>query len=107
MRKTRRGGKRMSVQLPELQTVILRLARQRGMQAADAGDVAQAVLAAVAKPVERREHDPERARFRTWLHRVDSSGPVKCVILREASAASEKAVKQGTCKEKVMAQGSR
>ncbi len=60
MRKTRRGGKRMSVQLPELQTVILRLARQRGMQAADAGDVAQAVLAAVAKPVERREHDPER-----------------------------------------------
>ena len=36
----------MFVQLPELQTVILRLVRQRGMQAADAGDVAQVVLAA-------------------------------------------------------------
>ena len=50
--------------------VILRLARQKGMQAADAEDVAQEVLAAVAKAVEQREHDPKRARFRTWLNRV-------------------------------------
>jgi RNA polymerase sigma factor (sigma-70 family) len=50
--------------------VILRLARQKGMQAADAEDVAQQVLVAVAKAVEQREHDPRRARFRTWLNRV-------------------------------------
>ncbi len=50
--------------------VILRIAQHKGMQAADAEDVAQEVLAAVAKAVEQREHDPKRARFRTWLHRV-------------------------------------
>jgi len=50
--------------------VILRLARQKGMQDADADDVAQQVLVAVAKAVEQREHDPSRAKFRTWLQRV-------------------------------------
>ncbi len=50
--------------------LILRLARQKGMQEADADDVAQQVLLAVAKAVERREHDPTRAKFRTWLNRV-------------------------------------
>ena len=50
--------------------IILRLARQKGMQEADAEDVAQDVLVAVAKAVEQREHDRKRAKFRTWLHRV-------------------------------------
>jgi RNA polymerase sigma-70 factor (ECF subfamily) len=50
--------------------IILRLARQKGMQEADAEDVAQQVLAAVAKAVEQRGHDPKRAKFRTWLGRV-------------------------------------
>ena len=50
--------------------VILRLARQKGMQEADAEDVAQEVLVAVAKAVELREHDRKRAKFRTWLNRV-------------------------------------
>lgn len=50
--------------------VILRLARRKGMQEADADDVAQQVLVAVAKAVEQREHDPKRAKFRTWLFRV-------------------------------------
>lgn len=48
--------------------VILRLARQKGMQQADAEDVAQQVLLAVAKAVEG--YDPQRAKFRTWLDRV-------------------------------------
>jgi RNA polymerase sigma factor (sigma-70 family) len=52
------------------QPVILRLARQKGMQAADADDVAQEILVAVARAVEQREHDPKRAKFRTWLGRV-------------------------------------
>jgi len=50
--------------------LILRLARQKGIQLADAEDVAQQVLVAVAKAVEKREHDRRRAKFRTWLHRV-------------------------------------
>ncbi len=50
--------------------IILRLARQKGMQEADAEDVAQQVLVGIAKAVEQREHDPRRAKFRTWLHRV-------------------------------------
>jgi RNA polymerase sigma-70 factor (ECF subfamily) len=37
--------------------VILRLARQKGMQEADADDVAQQVLIAVGKAVEQRPHD--------------------------------------------------
>ena len=53
--------------------VILRLARQKAMQEADAEDVAQDVLAAVAKAIEQREHDPKRAKFRTWLNRVASN----------------------------------
>ena len=49
---------------------LLRLARQKGMQDADADDVAQQILVAVAGAVEQREHDSTRAKFRTWLHRV-------------------------------------
>lgn len=49
---------------------ILRLARRKGMQEADAEDVTQQVLVSVAKAVEEREHDPKRAKFRTWLNRV-------------------------------------
>lgn len=50
--------------------LILRLAQQKGLQEPDAEDVAQQVLAAVAQAVEQREHDPKRAKFRTWLSRV-------------------------------------
>ncbi len=47
--------------------VILRLAQSKGLQAADAEDIAQEVLATVAKAIAEREHDPRRARFSTWL----------------------------------------
>lgn len=52
------------------QPIILRLARQKGMQEADADDVVQQVLMAVAKALEQRGHDLNRAKFRTWLGRV-------------------------------------
>ncbi len=68
--------------------VILRLARQKGMQAADAEDVAQEVLAAVAKAIEQREHDPKRAKFRTWLHRVAGNAILDAVTRRKPDRAS-------------------
>jgi len=62
--------------------VILRLAEQKGMQAADAEDVAQEVLTAVAKAIAEREHDPKRARFGTWLHRVAHNAIVDALTRR-------------------------
>jgi len=50
--------------------VILRMAWKKGLQNADAEDLAQKVLLSVSKTIEQREHDPARAKFRTWLHRV-------------------------------------
>lgn len=50
--------------------VVFRLARLRGMQPADAEDLAQQVLASVARSVEHWQIDSSRARFRTWLSRV-------------------------------------
>jgi RNA polymerase sigma-70 factor, ECF subfamily len=49
---------------------IYRLVLGRGLQAADAEDVAQEILFAIARSVERFNHDPQRARFRTWLGRI-------------------------------------
>lgn len=50
--------------------VIVRVAQMRGMQPADAEDLAQHVLLLVSKAIER--FDPERtdAKFRTWLRRI-------------------------------------
>jgi RNA polymerase sigma factor (sigma-70 family) len=59
--------------------VIVRLVRQKGMQAADAEDVAQEVLAAVAKAIEQRAHDPGRAKFRTWLRRVATNAILNAI----------------------------
>jgi RNA polymerase sigma-70 factor (ECF subfamily) len=50
--------------------VIYRLARNRGMQDADAQDLAQRVLIAVASAIGRWERDGETVRFRHWLRRV-------------------------------------
>jgi RNA polymerase sigma-70 factor (ECF subfamily) len=55
------------------QPLIFRLACQRGLQHADAEDLVQQVLAAVARAIDRWEADPQRARFRTWLSRIASN----------------------------------
>ena len=46
------------------------MCRRRGLQPADAEDVAQETLFAVARAIERFEPDRDRARFRTWLARI-------------------------------------
>ncbi len=50
--------------------VVYRLAVRPGLQHADAEDLSQQVLTAVAKAIDRWQTDPTRAKFRTWLHRV-------------------------------------
>lgn len=50
--------------------VVYRMARRRGMQDADAQDLAQKVLVSVAKAIGDWDEDKGRGRFRHWLSRV-------------------------------------
>lgn len=52
------------------QPLILRIARARGLQHADATDVTQEVLTRVAGAVERFDQDKPGATFRGWLYRI-------------------------------------
>ena len=50
--------------------IIYRLARKRGMQDADAQDLAQQVLLSIVGSIERWQKTDESVRFRHWLRRV-------------------------------------
>jgi RNA polymerase sigma-70 factor (ECF subfamily) len=50
--------------------LVYRFARKRGLQDADAADLTQDVLQAVARASRRLEYDPERGTFRGWLFTV-------------------------------------
>jgi RNA polymerase sigma-70 factor (ECF subfamily) len=50
--------------------LVYRFARQRGLQDADAADLTQEVLQAVAGASGRLEYDPARGSFRGWLFTV-------------------------------------
>lgn len=67
--------------------VIYRFARQRGLQEADAQDLAQSVLAAVADRIPQWEPDDDRARFRTWLRRVAMNQTITMYRRRKPDAA--------------------
>jgi RNA polymerase sigma-70 factor (ECF subfamily) len=49
---------------------LFALARNRGLQPADAEDVTQEILFGVARSVQRFQPDANRAKFRTWLWRI-------------------------------------
>src|SRR6516165_2258403 len=50
--------------------LVFGYARKQGLQDADAADLAQDVLLAVAGSVGRLEYDPARGAFRNWLFTI-------------------------------------
>lgn len=68
--------------------VIYRLARQRGLQDADAQDLAQQVLMAVASAIGTWEKSNEGVRFRHWLRRVARNAIVNALSRRPQDRAA-------------------
>ena len=71
--------------------VIVRLASSKGLQAADAEDLAQNVLLAVRKHIVRWKPDPKRGQFRTWLQKI-----VRNATLNALSRMPHDAARGGT-----------
>ena len=55
------------------QPLVLGFCRRRGLQDADARDVAQDVMRAVSQAIHKLDYDPQRGTFRAWLFRVTRS----------------------------------
>ena len=62
------------------QPMIFRLIRQKGIQEADAREVTQEVLMAVASAIDRWDQDPSRGTFRGWLSTITRNLVVNFLI---------------------------
>ena len=68
-----------SVFLAIYRPVVFRLACSRGLQDADADDLAQRVFASIADAIGRWEPSPDSPPFRAWLYRIASNEITKVV----------------------------
>jgi RNA polymerase sigma-70 factor (ECF subfamily) len=68
--------------------VVYRLARRRGLQDADAQDLAQRVLMAVSSAIGSYEKSNESVRFRHWLRRVARNAIVNALSRRPHDRAA-------------------
>ncbi len=67
--------------------VIYRLARRRGLQDADAEDLAQRVLVSVSEAIRTWEKDERRGTFRAWLLRVARNAIINALTRTRPDAA--------------------
>jgi RNA polymerase sigma-70 factor (ECF subfamily) len=63
--------------------LVYKFARHRGLQDADAADLTQDVLQAVAGASKRLVYDPERGTFRAWLYTVARNKLRNALIARQ------------------------
>src|SRR5579884_2498378 len=68
--------------------LVYRLAVAKGLQHADAEDVAQQVFGSVARAVDRWQPDEGRARFRTWLTTIARHAILNALSRRAPDRAS-------------------
>lgn len=68
--------------------IIYRLARKRGLQDADAQDLAQQVMLSIARAIERWHRRDESIRFRHWLRRVARNAISNALTRRPRDLAS-------------------
>lgn len=65
---------------------------RKGLMQQDAEDITQQVMMSIANTLSKRPHDPDRAKFRTWLERVIKNAAINA--LRDSSKRA--AAKGGT-----------
>jgi len=68
--------------------VVYRLARSRGLQDADADDLAQQVFVSIARAVERWKPADDEPPFRAWLYRIAHNEILKAITRRKPDLAA-------------------
>ncbi len=70
------------------QPVVLRMARNRGLQDADAQDVMQQIFLSISRAIQGWQEDPNQPPFRAWLSTVARNAITKHLSRRPRDAAS-------------------